>query len=78
MEYILTSNHHGIRNNCLRYTFQKPITFKNQFISLASMMFYNYFENISDKFKLTIKNKNNHILLILQMGLIMHPIFQKL
>ena len=57
MEYILTSNHHGIRNNCLRYTFQKPIRFKNQYVSLTSMIFYNYFENISDKFKLTIKNK---------------------
>ena len=43
--------------NCLRYTFQKPIQFQNQYISLTSMIFYNYFENISDKFKLTIKNK---------------------
>ena len=57
MEYILTSNHHVIKNNCLRYTFQKPIRFQNQYISLTSMIFYNYFENISDKFKLTIKNK---------------------
>ena len=24
MEYILTSNQHEIKNNCLRYTFQKP------------------------------------------------------
>ena len=47
-----------IKNNCLRYTFQKPIMlFENQHISLTSMVFYNYFENISDKFKLTIKNK---------------------
>ena len=57
MEYILTSNQHEIKNNCLRYTFQKPIRFENQYISLTSMIFYNYFENISDKFKLTIKNK---------------------
>ena len=57
MEYILTSNQHEIRNNCLRYTFQKPIRFQNQYISLTSMIFYNYFENISDKFKLVIKNK---------------------
>ena len=57
MEYILTSNQHVIKNNCLRYTFQKPIRFQNQYISLASMIFYNYFENISDKFNLTIKNK---------------------
>ena len=57
MEYILTSNQHEIKNNCLRYTFQKPIRFENQYISLTSMIFYNYFENISDKFKLIIKNK---------------------
>ena len=57
MEYILTSNQHVIKNNCLRYTFQKPIRFQNQYIALTSMIFYNYFENITDKFKLTIKNK---------------------
>ena len=57
MEYILTSNQHEIKNNCLKYTFQKPIRFQNQYISLTSTIFYNYFENISDKFKLIIKNK---------------------
>ena len=57
MEYILSSDEHMIKNNCLRYTFQKPIRFQNQYISLTSMIFYNYFENITDKFKLVIKNK---------------------
>ena len=57
MEYILSSDQHKFKNNCLRYTFQKPIRFQNQYISLTSMTFYNYFENITDKFKLTIKNK---------------------
>ena len=57
MEYILSSDQHGFKNNCLRYTFQKPIRFQNQYMSLTSMMFYNYFENVTDKFKLTIKNK---------------------
>ena len=57
MEYILSSDQHGFKNNCLRYTFQKPIRFQNQYISITSMMFYNYFENVSDKFKLTIKNE---------------------
>ena len=57
MEYILSSDEHKFKNNCRRYTFQKPIRFQNQYISLTSMIFYNYFENISDKFKLTIKNK---------------------
>ena len=55
MEYILTSNQHEIKNNCVRYIFQKPIRFENQYISLTSMIFYNYFENITDKFKLVIK-----------------------
>ena len=57
MEYILSSDQHGFKNNCLRYTFQKPIRFQNQYISMTSMMFYNYFENVTDKFKLTIKNE---------------------
>ena len=57
MEYILSSDQHKFKNNCLRYTFQKPIRFQNQYISLTSMVFYNYFENVTDKFKLTIKNK---------------------
>ena len=57
MEYILKSNKHKFKNNCLRYYFQKPIHFQNQYISLTSMIFYNYFENITDEFKLFIKNK---------------------
>ena len=57
MEYILSSDQHRFKNNCLRYIFQKPIRFQNQYISLTLMIFYNYFENITDKFKLTIKNK---------------------
>ena len=57
MEYILSSDQHKFKNNCLRYTFQKPIRFQNQYISMTSMIFYNYFENVTDKFKLTIKNK---------------------
>ena len=57
MEYILNSNQHKIKNNCLRYTFQKPVRFQNKYISLTSMIFYNYFENMTDKFKLIIKNK---------------------
>ena len=57
MEHILSSDQHKFKNNCLKYTFQKPIRFQNQYISLTSMIFYNYFENVSDRFKLTIKNK---------------------
>ena len=29
MEYILSSDEHKFKNNCLRYTFQKPIRFQN-------------------------------------------------
>ena len=57
MEYILSSDQHKFKNNYLKYFFQKPIRFQNQYISLTSMIFYNYFENIINKFKLTIKNK---------------------
>ena len=42
MEYILSSDQHMFKNNCLRYTFQKTIRFQNQYISLTSMIFYNY------------------------------------
>ena len=43
------------------------------------MIFYNYFENITDKFKLTIQNKTHEvILLILKMVVIILQIFQKL
>ena len=57
MVYILISNKHEIKNNRLRYYFQKPIRFQNQYISLTGMIFYNYFEKISDKFKSIIKNE---------------------
>ena len=57
MEYILTSDQYKFKNNCLRYKFQKPIKFQNQHISLTSMISCRYFENISDKFKLTVRNK---------------------
>ena len=77
MEYILSSDQHMFKNNCLDIHFKKPIRFQNQYISLTSMIFYNYFENITDKFKLTIKNKHNHILSILKMVVITYLIFQK-
>ena len=54
MEYILNSNDHKVTNNCLRYNFKNPIRFINQKISLMSIIFYNYFENITDKFIMTV------------------------
>ena len=71
MEYILTSDQHEIKTNRLRYKFQKPIRFQNQYISLTSMIFYNYFENITDKFKLIIKNKTQSYTIFLQTVVIM-------
>ena len=42
------------------------------------MIFYNYFENISDKFKLVIKNKTQSYTINFKMVVIMNLIFQKL
>ena len=58
MEYILNSNNHKVTNNCLRYNFKNPIRFINQKISLMSIVFYNYFENITDKFIMGVKHDN--------------------
>ena len=64
MEHILNSNAHKVTNNCLRYNFKNPIRFINQKISLMSIVFYNYFENITDKFIMTVTyNKSKLITL---------------
>ena len=55
MEYILNSHYHKVSDNCLRFNFKKPIRFNNQKISLLTFKYYNYFENITDKFNMTIK-----------------------
>ena len=68
MEYILNSNDHKVTNNCLRHDFKNPIRFINQKISLTSMIFYNYFENITDKFNMGIKYNNKLTLLTFQNG----------
>ena len=44
MEIILNSNEHKINKNCLRYNFKQQIRFINQNISLANMIFYNFFQ----------------------------------
>ena len=69
MEYILKSNDHKVSNNCLRYNFRNPIRFINQKISLTSIIFYKYFENITDKFTMSVKyNKNKLIVMTFQNG----------
>ena len=61
MEIILNSNENKINDNCLRYNFKQPIRFINQNISLANMIFYNFFPNIDENFKLKVKYNNRDI-----------------
>ena len=68
MEYILNSNDHKVTNNCLRYNFKNPIRFINQKISLMSIIFYNYFENVTDKFYMSVKHNNKMIILTFKNG----------
>ena len=68
MEYILNSNDHKISNNCLRYDFKNPIRFVNQKISLMSIILYNYFENVTDKFYISVKHDNKIITIRFQNG----------
>ena len=68
MELILNSNEHKISNNYLRYTLKQPIRFINQNISLTNMIFYNFFPNINEKFKLIVKYNNNDIVINFQEG----------
>ena len=68
MEYILNSNDHKVTNNCLRYDFKNPIRFINQKISLTSIILYNYFENITDKFTMRVNYKNKLIIMTFQNG----------
>ena len=68
MEYILNSNDHKVTNNCLRYNFKAPIRFINQKISLMSIIFYNYFENITDKFTMGVRHNNKMIVLNFKNG----------
>ena len=68
MELILNSNEHKISNNCLRYTLKQPIRFINQNISLTNMIFYNFFPNINENFKLKVKCNNREIEINFQEG----------
>ena len=68
MEIILNSNENKINDNCLRYNFKQPIRFINQHISLTNMIFYNFFPNINENFKLTVKHNNRDIVINFQEG----------
>ena len=62
-EFILNSNQHKINNNTLRFDFKKPIRFTNSNISLTNILFYNYFPNIDDGYKIYV-NYNNETTIV--------------
>ena len=68
MELILNSNEHKVSNNCWKYNFKQPIRFNDQNISLKNMIFHNFFPNINDDFKLTVKCNNRDNIINLQEG----------
>ena len=59
-EFILNSNHHKINDNTLRFNFKKPV---NSNISLTNMIFYNYFPNVDDNYKILV-NYNNEMTIV--------------
>ena len=68
MEIILNSVEHKINDNCLRYNFKRPIRFNNEYIGLTNMIFYNYFPNIDENYKLKVKYTNREIEINFQEG----------
>ena len=69
MEYILNSYDHKVTNNCLRYNFKRPIRFVDQKMSLMEMKYYNYYENLSNEFSMSLKyNKNKFIVMNFENG----------
>ena len=57
-EFILNSNKHKINNNTLRFNFKKPIRFVNSNISLTNAIFYNYFQNVYENYKIYVSYDN--------------------
>ena len=68
MKLILISNEHKINDNCLRYNSKQPIRFINQNISLTNMIFYNFFPNINDNFKMIVNYNNSNLEINFQEG----------
>ena len=62
-EFILNSNQHKINDNTLRFIFKKPVRFVNSNISLTNMIFYNYFPNVDDNYKIIV-NYNNEMTIV--------------
>ena len=57
-EFILNSNEHKINDNTLRFNFKKPIRFNNSNISLTNAIFYNYFPNVYENYKIYVTYNN--------------------
>ena len=57
-EFILNSNEHEINDNTLRFNFKKPIRFTNANISLTNAIFYNYFPNVYEYYKIYVTYNN--------------------
>ena len=68
MEYILNSYDHKVSDNCLKFDFKKPIRFNNQKISLMEIKYYNYFENVTDKFTMVVSHNNKTIIIYFKNG----------
>ena len=62
-EFILNSNLHKINDNTLRFNFKKPVRFVNSNVSLTNMIFYNYFPNVDDNYKILV-NYNNETTIV--------------
>ena len=62
-EFILNSNHHKINDNTLRFNLKKPVRFVNSNVSLTNMIFYNYFPNVDDNYKILV-NYNNETIIV--------------
>ena len=62
-EFILNSIEHKINNNKLIFPFKKPIRFVNSNISLTNAIFYNYFPNVFDEYKIYV-NYNNETTIV--------------
>ena len=57
-EFILNSNQHKINDNTLKFNFKKPIRFVNANISLTNAIFYNYFPNVFENYKIYVSYNN--------------------
>ena len=57
-EFILNSIYHKINNNTLRFNFKKPIRFVNSNITLTNALFYNYFPNVFENYKIYVTYNN--------------------